>query len=184
MTGTKQQQIKNLKTMKKNISINISGIICHIEEDAYEKLRDYLQSINRYFSSFDDSDEIIADIESRIAEIFLSKLSEEKQVITAEDVETLISTMGNVSDFQAMEQDEPAADHSYSGSSSSSTSYETETKRLYRDEKRKIIGGVSSGLAYYFNIDPVWVRLLFLLLILGYGTGLLVYILLWIVMPG
>jgi len=171
--------------MKKNISINISGIIFHIEEDAYEQLRDYLQSINRYFSSYDGSEEIIADIESRIAEIFLSKLSEEKQVITAEDVSSLITTMGNVSDFQAMEQDEPVGQaQDEQRYSDSSKTYETETRRLYRDEKRKIIGGVSSGLAYYFNIDPVWIRLLLLVLILGYGTGLLLYIILWIVVPG
>jgi phage shock protein PspC (stress-responsive transcriptional regulator) len=171
--------------MKKNISINISGIIFHIEEDAYEQLRDYLQSINRYFSNYDGSEEIIADIESRIAEIFLSKLSEEKQVITAEDVSALITTMGNVSDFQAMEQDEPVSEQkSYDSRSSSSGTYETETRRLYRDEKRKIVGGVCSGLAYYFNIDPVWIRLLLLILVLGYGTGIIIYIILWIVVPG
>ena len=68
--------------MKKNISINISGIIFHIEEDGYENLRKYLDSINKYFASFEDSSEILADIESRVAEIFLSKLNEGKQVIT------------------------------------------------------------------------------------------------------
>ena len=72
--------------MKKNISINISGIIFHIEEDGYEVLRKYLDSVNRYFSSFEDSSEIFADIEGRIAEIFLSKLSDGKQVVTHEDV--------------------------------------------------------------------------------------------------
>jgi len=87
--------------MKKNISINISGIIFHIEEDGYENLRKYLDSINKYFSSFEDSSEILADIESRIAELFLSKLSEGKQVITGEDVTALIATMGSVSDFKA-----------------------------------------------------------------------------------
>ena len=92
--------------MKKNISINISGIIFHIEEDGYETLRKYLDSINKYFSSFEDSSEIMADIESRIAEIFLSKLSEGKQVITAEDVSALITTMGSVSDFKAAEEQE------------------------------------------------------------------------------
>ena len=79
--------------MKKNISINISGIIFHIEEDGYENLKKYLDSINKYFSSFDDSTEIMADIESRIAEIFLSKLNEGKQVITADDVNALIATI-------------------------------------------------------------------------------------------
>ena len=80
--------------MKKNISINISGIIFHIEEDGYKRLKEYLESINKYFSTFDGSSEIIADIESRIAEIFLTKLNEDKQVINVEDVGSLITTMG------------------------------------------------------------------------------------------
>jgi hypothetical protein len=92
--------------MKKNISINISGIIFHIEEDGYENLKKYLDSINKYFSSFEDSSEILADIESRIAEIFLSKLNEEKQVITSEDVNSLVATMGSVSDFKAAEEED------------------------------------------------------------------------------
>src|SRR5215207_3094854 len=95
--------------MKKNISINISGIIFHIEEDGYDTLRKYLDSINNYFGSFEDSSEILADIESRIAEIFLSRLNDGKQVVTAEDVQTLISTMGNVNDFKAAEEQEFAA---------------------------------------------------------------------------
>src|SRR6478752_8779985 len=97
------------QVMKKNISINISGIIFHIEEDGYENLRKYLDSINKYFASFEDSSEILADIESRVAEIFLSKLNEGKQVITADDVNALIATMGSVSDFKAAEDQEPAA---------------------------------------------------------------------------
>jgi len=92
--------------MKKNISINISGIIFHIEEDGYETLRKYLDSIKRYFASFEDSSEILIDIESRIAEIFLAKLNEGKQVITSEDVTSLIATMGSVSDFKAAEEQE------------------------------------------------------------------------------
>src|ERR1700741_3655678 len=95
--------------MKKNISSNISGIIFHIEEDGYETLKKYLDSINKYFSSFEDSSEILADIESRIAEIFLSKLNEEKQVISAEDVTSLVATMGSVSDFKAAEEEEDFA---------------------------------------------------------------------------
>ena len=91
--------------MKKNISINISGIIFHIEEDGYNQLKEYLESINRYFSTFEDSLEIIADIETRIAEIFLSKLKDGKQIIAIEDVEALIATMGSIKDFQAAEED-------------------------------------------------------------------------------
>ena len=97
--------------MKKNISINISGIIFHIEEDGYETLKKYLDSINKYFSTFEDSSEILADIESRIAEIFLSKLNEEKQVITGDDVNSLVATMGSVSDFKAAEDQEAAAEN-------------------------------------------------------------------------
>jgi phage shock protein PspC (stress-responsive transcriptional regulator) len=173
--------------MKKNISINISGIIFHIEEDGYEILRKYLDSINRYFSSFEDNSEILADIESRIAEILLSKLSEGKQVVTAEDVNALMATMGSVNDFKAAEEQEVG------GSTAGSEQQQREqtragqpagSKRLFRDARRKILGGVCSGLAHYFNIDPVWPRLVFALLAFAtYGGLVIAYIILWIVIP-
>src|SRR3990170_5965542 len=122
--------------MKKNISINISGIIFHIEEDGYETLKKYLDSINRYFSTFEDSSEILADIESRIAEIFLSKLNEEKQVITAEDVSTLMATMGSVSDFKAVEEPEDKEADKKNRETESTYTY-TPPKQLRRDQKRK-----------------------------------------------
>jgi phage shock protein PspC (stress-responsive transcriptional regulator) len=183
--------------MKKNISINISGIIFHIEEDGYDNLRKYLDSINKYFATFEDSSEILADIESRVAEIFLSKLNEGKQVITAEDVNALISTMGSVSDFKAAEDQEftktepsggPRSSTTNEPSSSGSTNSEqktyTQPKQLLRDEKRKILGGVSSGIANYFNVDPIWIRLLFALTAFAYGITILIYIVMWIVVPG
>jgi phage shock protein PspC (stress-responsive transcriptional regulator) len=172
--------------MKKNISINISGIIFHIEEDGYESLRKYLDSINRYFSSFDDSSEIMADIESRIAEIFLSKLSEGKQVITAEDVNALISTMGSVNDFKAAEEQEPAAQTASSSNKENKTDQKSfnASKQLLRDQKRKILGGVCAGLGSYLNVDPVWIRLLFAILTFAYGITLLAYVIMWIVVPG
>ncbi|QOI97523.1 MAG: PspC domain-containing protein [Flammeovirgaceae bacterium] len=170
--------------MKKNISINISGIIFHIEEDGYEALKKYLDSVNKYFSSFDDSSEILADIESRIAEIFLSKLSESKQVITSEDVKNLIATMGSVHDFKAAEeQDFVQPDSGTTNSGQQSYSSQTD-KKFLRDQKRKILGGVCAGLGNYFNVDPVWIRLLFAFLTLAYGVILLVYLVLWIVIPG
>src|SRR5688500_1161194 len=141
--------------MKKNISINISGIIFHIEEDGYETLKKYLDSINRYFSTFEDSSEIMADIESRIAEIFLSKLNEGKQVITAEDVNALIATMGSDSDFKAAEEQPPlgstyqnTGSPSYSEPSSGFTASATYAppKVLRRDQRRKILGGVCAGI--------------------------------------
>jgi phage shock protein PspC (stress-responsive transcriptional regulator) len=184
--------------MKKNISINISGIIFHIEEDGYETLKKYLDSINKYFSTFEDSSEILADIESRIAEIFLSKLNEEKQIITLEDVNSLIATMGSVSDFKAAEDQEPEpafttneqeplgstfTNDQNTNSKSGSTTF-VPPKRLFRDQKRKILGGVSSGLGTYFSIDPLWIRLLFALMFFAYGISLLVYIVMWIAVPG
>ncbi len=175
--------------MKKNISINISGIIFHIEEDGYESLRKYLDSINSYFGSFQDSSEILADIESRIAEIFLSRLNEGKQVITLEDVNSLVATMGNVSDFKAAEEQEVGNEEPRTGqqkTKSTSSAYEQPLahKKLFRDEKRKILGGVCAGLGHYFSIDPVWPRVLFALLVIGsYGGLILAYIILWIVLP-
>lgn len=169
--------------MKKNISINISGIIFHIEEDGYETLRKYLDSIKRYFATFEDSSEILADIESRIAEIFLAKLNEGKQVITAEDVSSLMTTMGSVNDFKAAEEQEFAGDFTSSTKETTSES-KSAPRKLLRDQRRKILGGVCAGFAHYFNIDPVWPRLLFALLVLGsYGSLLIIYIILWIVLP-
>ncbi len=175
--------------MKKNISINISGIIFHIEEDGYESLRKYLDSINQYFGAFEDSSEILSDIENRIAEIFLSKLNEGKQIISLEDVQSLVATMGNVSDFKAAEEQEvgneqPRSESNYQQTKSSGGTPPIASKKLFRDEKRKILGGVCAGLGHYFNIDPVWPRVLFALLVLGsYGGLFLVYIIFWIVIP-
>lgn len=172
--------------MKKNISINISGIIFHIEEDGYEVLKKYLDSINKYFSSFEDSSEILSDIESRIAEIFLSKLNEGKQVITFEDVNTLVSTMGSVSDFKAAEEQEFTGAESNTQDEPQPKTQRTQTadKQLFRDQARKILGGVCAGFGNYFNVDAVWVRLFFALLTFAWGFGLLVYLILWIAIPG
>ncbi|SNT16649.1 phage shock protein C (PspC) family protein [Ekhidna lutea] len=181
--------------MKKNISINIGGIIFHIEEDGYDKLKNYLDSINKYFSSFEDSKEIIDDIEGRIAEIFLSKLEEGKQIITPEDVNDLIATMGTTKDFEASIESEPEPEPKKEEEKAKEEpkdepkdSYE-KAKRLYRDSKRKVIGGVAAGIANYFGIDPIWVRLLmlaFLFNIFFWGLSgfiFLTYIILWIAIP-
>jgi phage shock protein PspC (stress-responsive transcriptional regulator) len=172
--------------MKKTISINISGIIFHIEEDGYDSLKRYLDSIHAYFGTFDDSSEILSDIESRIAELFLSKLADGKQVITAEDVESLKTTMGNVSDFKAAEAEEVTKEVEPGRRQQSQTHAGpmTPPKRLFRDGRRKILGGIGAGLAHYFSIDPVWPRLILALLALGSsGVGIVLYIILWIVLP-
>lgn len=184
--------------MKKNISINIGGIIFHIEEDGFDKLRAYLDSVNQYFSTFEDSKEIIDDIENRIAEIFLSKLSEGKQVISKEDVAELMSTMGTTQDFDAtiesesegQTQNEPPRQEKTTQEEGHAEGGTKGTRRLYRDEKRKVLGGVASGIAHYFGIDPIWIRLLFLALFVNVlfgglsGAVFITYIILWIVIPG
>jgi phage shock protein PspC (stress-responsive transcriptional regulator) len=181
--------------MKKNISINISGIIFHIEEDGYETLRKYLDSINKYFSSFEDSTEIMADIESRIAEIFLGKLNEGKQVITLDDVNSLITTMGSVSDFKAAEEttanggsasksEEPAASTNANTNTGSSGAPAYQPPRPFqRDQKRKILGGVCAGLGNYLKVDPLWIRLIFVIFTFS-GVSIIAYIVMWIVVPG
>lgn len=195
--------------MKKNISINISGIIFNIEEDGYDRLKSYLDEIKRYFATYDDTGEIAADIENRVAEIFLSKLNPQKQVITARDVDSLIAQMGNVQDFEAIEEadQQPVAEpgrayESSYRSTKGATATEEETtretasestgstKKLYRDGKRKIIAGVAAGIAHYLRVDPFWVRLLFLIILLdlfltfSFSSLLLIgYIVLWIAVP-
>lgn len=182
--------------MKKNISINISGIIFHVEEDGYERLKNYLESINHYFSTFEDSKEIIADIENRIAEIFFTKLTHGKQVINMDDIEGLIATMGTIADFEAIEDEadhkaEPQPEASSSQSSSSTTDQPKAEgpKRLFKDSKRRVIGGVAAGIANYFQIDPIWIRLIFLLLFVNVFFGglsgiiFITYIVLWIILP-
>ncbi|MBC7921257.1 MAG: PspC domain-containing protein [Ferruginibacter sp.] len=192
--------------MKKTISINISGIVFHIEEDGYEKLKHYLASIQRYFSTYEDSVEIIADIEGRIAELFLAKLNTAQQVITTEDVDQLIATMGSVADFEAIEEEEDFGTNAYRTGKKADSRYGSTTataepttatattdvpRKLYRDERRKLLGGVASGLAHYFRADPLWIRLLFLAVFFGLfivppasGFIFLAYLTLWIVLPG
>ncbi|MCU0354629.1 MAG: DUF2807 domain-containing protein [Cytophagales bacterium] len=184
--------------MKKTISINISGIIFHIEEDGYEKLKSYLSGIQRYFASYEDGGEITADIENRIAEIFSRKLSAGKQVITTEDVDSLIVTMGNIPDFAAVAEDDFATttmkndsenNYNYAGGGASATA--AGPKRLQRDLSRKTLGGVCAGIAAHFEVDPVWIRLLFLGTLLDLfflpgwfsGAALVIYIVLWIILP-
>ncbi|MEM9831153.1 MAG: PspC domain-containing protein [Bacteroidota bacterium] len=184
--------------MKRNISINISGIIFHVEEDGYELLRSYLDSISRYFSNYEDSKEITDDIESRIAEIFLKKLNPSKQVITKEDVEGVIATMGSVEDFAAQDYGDEEAfaytDNPKGQTEGQSSSEESEDRRrLYRDTQRKILGGVAAGVAHYFRVDPLWVRLLLIFglfadAFITFGAlstiTFITYIVFWIVVPG
>ena len=164
--------------MKKAIKINISGVIFHIDEDAYERLKAYLKSVELYFSSKEGGKEIVGDIESRMAELFQSKVSDQKEVITLADVIEVTEIMGDPSVF-VEEAEEDDADSAQTKRDSRRGS-----RRLYRDPDNAVLGGVCGGIGAYFNIDPVIVRILFVVLfIAGYGVWGLVYIILWIAIP-
>jgi phage shock protein PspC (stress-responsive transcriptional regulator) len=161
--------------MKKAIKINLSGIIFHIDDDAYEKLKLYLDTISRHFSDKQESKEIIDDIEARIAELFQERVSAESQVITLKIVNDVINIMGNPEDIaDTAETGEEKRDFS--------ETYSTR-RRLYRDPENSVIGGICGGLGAYFNVDPVIFRLLFVVFFFAGGASILVYIILWIVLP-
>jgi phage shock protein PspC (stress-responsive transcriptional regulator) len=160
--------------MNKTIIININGIVFHIEEDAYDVLRAYMTEVKRHFAYSPDSDEIVTDIENRLAEMFNERLAaDQKQVIVPGDVTYVTERMGNVSEFGGDEDDSTEQD---------SGSYRT-AKKLFRDMDDRVIGGVCAGVAHYFGIEPRWARLLAIISVLIAGSGIPVYLILWIVIP-
>ncbi|AMR31059.1 hypothetical protein A0256_06285 [Mucilaginibacter sp. PAMC 26640] len=162
--------------MNKTIIININGTVFHIEEDAYELLKTYMTDVTRHFMNSADSLEITTDIENRIAEMFADILTREgKQVIIAQDVKAVVEQMGSVADFESAEEDGIKTGNLFG--------YTTENRRLFRDADDHLVGGVAAGIANYFDIDALWVRLAFVLFSGAGGVGFLLYIVLWIVVP-
>ena len=163
--------------MNKTVNINLAGIFFHIDEDAYLKLQRYLEAIKRSFTDSQGRSEIISDIEARISELFSERVKHEKQVIGNKEVEEVITIMGQPEDYLVDDEifeDEPQATYKRKSAPS---------KKLFRDTDNSYIGGVSSGLAHYFGIETLWIRLAWIVLIFGAGTGILLYILLWILVP-
>lgn len=171
--------------MKKIININLSGRVVPIEDSAYEKLQSYIESLRRYFANEDGRDEIINDIESRIAELMSEKVRKGASAITDADVEEIAKSMGRPEDFEAEEAAEAKQSQQKSQSSPEApTSTPRKKGRLFRDTSDKFIGGVCSGIANYLNVDPAIVRILFAIITFGgFGLGVLIYILLWIILP-
>jgi phage shock protein PspC (stress-responsive transcriptional regulator) len=166
--------------MNKTVTINISGIIFHIEEDAFESLSKYLADIKSYFSNTEGGNEIMSDIESRIAELLQERTSASKQVVLMSDVEVVKNVMGKPEDFGG----EHTKKETENRNNGYNNEYQQKTKRkLFRDPDDKAIGGVCSGLAAYFDVDTVWIRLAMFLLIFFGGLSLWVYIILWMVIP-
>ncbi len=165
--------------MNKTININLGGLFFHIDEEAFKKLKRYLDTIRRSLS--DDPkgrDEIIADIEFRISELLSDKIKDPRQVINENDIDEVIAVMGQPEDYVFEEE------NSYSDSTRFSGSYQSyNQKKLFRDGDDKFLGGVASGLGHYFGIEAIWVRLIWLFLAFGAGFGFLLYIILWILLP-
>ena len=160
--------------MKKTFTINISGTVFHIEEDAYEVLQKYLINLKNHFGVDEEGKEIISDIEARIAEIFSSKTTNDESVITVAWVNEVIETMGTPEDFVEEE-----------GEDEETLASEAKRKRrLYRDPDHRVLGGVCGGLGAYFSMDPVILRIIFAVLFFATsGAAGLAYLILWIAVP-
>jgi len=165
--------------MNKTLTINVSGIIFHIEEDAYDTLSKYLNTIKGYFKNSEGRDEIVSDIEARIAEILQQQVSPVKQVIVMDDVSHVISVMGQPEEFSGGQEED-------SKSQSDDSTYQAAPggrRRVFRDPDDKILGGVCSGLGHYFGIEPLWLRLALAISFFVFGFGFFIYLLLWIIIP-
>src|SRR5690554_3186358 len=165
--------------MKKTTTINLAGMVYHIEEDAFQILKDYLTDIKRVFSSQEGVEEMVADIESRIVELFQERLHKNKEVVTYTDVDEVISIMGSPNQF---DEDYDEAEYE-ENKSETQFNQKAESKRLYRDTDEGMLAGVSAGLGHYLNIDPVLIRVFWIVLVLVGGSGVLVYIIAWIAIP-
>lgn len=160
--------------MNKTVSIHLAGVFFHIDETAYEKLYQYLENVKSRFGNSQERQEIMNDIEARIAELFTQKLDKTRQVVNMADVEEVIAIMGEPQDYTDSETYEESPNYAERDA----------PKRLYRDPDLKILGGVSGGLSYYFNVDVVWIRIIWVLLVLaGFGSGIILYIVLWAIVP-
>lgn len=167
--------------MKKTLTINISGIVFHIDEDAYDKLKAYLSNLYNHFKQEESGSEIVSDIESRIAELFSERLSGDRKVIDSTMVEHVIEIMGMPEDFA---EETSSANDQGKSSDQRTVYYQSTLKRLYRDPDSRFFGGVCSGLSHYFNLDKALVRVLFVIaFLITSGIVLLVYLILWIAVP-
>jgi phage shock protein PspC (stress-responsive transcriptional regulator) len=178
--------------MKKVININFQGRVVPIEETAYDILKQYVESLRRFFANEEGKDEIINDIEGRIAELFAETLKKGGTCITDDDVNAIINSMGRPEEFETEEasvrEQLGGQQQSYSNTSSSSQTQSESAgtvrpERFYRDENNKLLGGVCAGLANYFGIDKLVVRILFIIFTFGFGFGFIAYLILWVAIP-
>ncbi len=158
--------------MKITVSVNLGGYSFNIDEDAYSELKRYLKNLEIHFAGEESSSEILSDIEARMAELFRVQLTGYKQVITISDVNEVVAIMGNPEDISDNEGPSPKEKFSTPGA-----------HRMYRDPDKRIIGGVCSGMGAYWDIEPWIIRVIFLALAIAGGLGILVYLVLYVVLP-
>ena len=164
--------------MKRTFTVNLNNTVFHIDDDAYEVLKKYLHDVEERLS-LEERKEVMADIESRIAELFNERLQKGKTVVTMEDVEAVINIMGNPNQFEDGDFDESAK-----SSGSDKNKCKRPRRKLYRDGENAILGGVAAGLAAYLGWDVVPVRIiLILLLFFGWGTLIPIYLVMWLIVP-
>lgn len=157
--------------MKKTYTINLSGKVFHIDEDALEKLQEYINTLKMHYDKEADGAEIMYDIENRIAELFLDYQKQQfREVIILEDVHKVIATMGQPNDIL---EEEPQTE----------TPKTKQPRKLYRNPDKHLLGGVAAGLGTYWGISRILIRICFIILSLFYGIFFLVYIIMWIVIP-
>jgi phage shock protein PspC (stress-responsive transcriptional regulator) len=158
--------------MKITLSVNLGGYSFNIDDDAYEELKRYLKNLELHFAGEESSAEILSDIETRMAELFRTKITGYKQVITIQDVRQVISVLGTPEDIADNEGKSARDKFSTPG-----------YHRMYRDPDHRIIGGVCAGMGAYWDLDPWIMRAIFIALIFAGGLGILVYLILYVVLP-
>ena len=163
--------------MNKTLNINLAGIVFHIDEDAFEILNNYLNALKNHFKNEEGADEILKDIEGRIAELFTERL-DKKEAISITDVKEVTAIMGNPSQYD----DEIEENQTHEKQNKEEDLRAGKRKRIFRDADDRMVAGVCGGLANYFNIDPLWFRIIFLIVLFTVG-GFLIYIIFWIAIP-
>lgn len=168
--------------MKKTLTINLNNIVFHIDDDAYELLQSYLAEVSHHFKSESEKADIMNDIEARIAELFTERMDKQKNVITIEDVDAVITVMGKPSQFvDEGDEDGPQKETQAAGEEQPKS---RKQKKYYRDFDTRLLGGVASGLAAYLNWDTALIRILFVVLaFVTSGTFILIYLLMWLIIP-
>ncbi|MFW5835664.1 MAG: PspC domain-containing protein [bacterium] len=170
--------------MKKTVTVNLGSTVFSIDEDGYALLKDYLERIENHFSDDEERKEIMSDIEARMAELFSGGNTTPVKPVTLEDVKKVIAIMGDPEDIADMAEEsdregEYSEKREYDGSAYSGKT----RRRIYRDIDNRMLGGVCSGMAAYWSVDVIWIRIIFVVLALLFFSGFLVYLLLWIVIP-